>query len=111
MLFHLIDISKCSKAYDEHVNRAAIIFERPTPWSTFLAAVFLLNRNIKFIATTHKAVKDFHHWRKAFLFLDDAAMINGDVYDVEPWTFGNLCHFCLQGLQTGTFQRIRGWRW
>jgi hypothetical protein len=47
----------------------------------------------------------------ALFFIGDEMRSNGDRILVQPWTFLNICKFCLEGFQYKTFLKFWEWRW
>lgn len=94
-------------------NRNHLIMSRPTPWRVFLRGFLRLDSDLAFIRLPDSIVQDFLAGTIIGRDLPDGRIkINNHLpIDIEPWTFFNMCKFCIEGLQYGTFQRFLHWRW
>ena len=93
-------------------GRSKIVMSRPTQWSVFFRGVLRLDDELAFVRLSDSLVYDFLSGNVAYRKLPDGRIKISQYMpiEIEPWTFINMCKFCLEGLQYGTFQRYWNWR-
>ncbi len=109
-MLYMIDVSQQSRKVFLGCLRPEIIYKRPSPWLVFLLAVFRISRNIAFVRLPEKHVNAFFIPGLAAQLHGDKLLVNGDRYTLLPWGIINLCHFCLESIQSGLLWRFWKWR-
>ncbi len=98
----------------EHIiipkKRSRILYTRPSKWRVFLQGFLCLNDDLCFVRLPDDVVQRFSDGKVIARMLENGRLkINAHTVEIEPWTFINMCKFCLEGIQYGTFQRF--WQW
>lgn len=92
-----------------------ILIDRPSYWGIFLKAVVCwllrIETGYQFAEITWGKTAMLYDGRKLGMLYDDVLLINGDTFELHPWTLRTLIRFCWQGITSGTLIQAHRWRW
>ena len=112
--FYMIRLSE-TQGILRDPDKDDLVLDRPTKWTVFLKTCmcyFLRICTIQygFVRLPIQKADQMFSRVKCGVLHPGKIRINGDIYYIESCIFLNICLFCLEGIQYGTFFKVWNWR-